>query len=171
MVRQFSPPTSEQEEVIRSYQARGAQLTRITETVSMLSADGVDPVLVSVKAADPNVYPFYGAVKLEPPMRLPNALTPDTIAISDDLVARLDLKLGARLRLGSADFRTSATVRTEPDRMSIGRRQSDPWRSGAAPRSASNHNDRFHRSSCSRSARTWAPFRGPRFPHRSSHFG
>lgn len=118
MVRQFSPATAEQEAELSKYISRGARLTRIAETVSMMSpAGGGDPVLVSVKAVDPAVYPFYGTVKLDPPQPLAQALSAGTIAISDDLVVRLNLKTGDRLRLGTAEFRVSAIVRTEPDRM------------------------------------------------------
>ncbi|MCC7157797.1 MAG: FtsX-like permease family protein [Bryobacterales bacterium] len=118
MVRQFAVATPEQEATLKSYTDRGAKLTQIIETVSMLSpADGGDPVLVSVKAVDPNAYPFYGEVKLDPAIPLREALTPETIAISDDLVVRLDLKQGGRVRLGTAEFRIAAIVRTEPDRM------------------------------------------------------
>ena len=43
----------------------------VTETLSMVSSGTVaNPVLVSIKAVDPQVYPFYGAVKLDPPASL-----------------------------------------------------------------------------------------------------
>src|SRR5579871_5423207 len=56
----------------------GLRATWSTETVSMASAppDPV-PVLVSLKAIDPNEYPYYGTALLEPQMPLQQALTGD----------------------------------------------------------------------------------------------
>lgn len=117
-VRQFSAPSDAQLAALDPWIRRGVRLTRITETVSMMAAaDGSAPVLVSVKAVDPRAYPFYGAVKLEPARPLAQALTPATIAVSDDLLVRLNLSSGAAIRLGSADFRVGGVVRLEPDRM------------------------------------------------------
>ena len=119
-IRQFSPASPEQQKVLDGFVQRGAQVTHITETVSMMSADGsgnTPPVLVSVKAIDPAVYPFYGRVKLDPDKPLRAVLRSDSIAISDDLVVRLNLSVGSRVKLGSEQFTVAAVVRTEPDRM------------------------------------------------------
>jgi putative ABC transport system permease protein len=83
----------------------------------MMAADGATPVLVSVKAVDSRVYPFYGTVKLDPARPLSEALTPAIIAVSDDLLVRFNLSSGAAIRLGSADFTVGGVVRLEPDRM------------------------------------------------------
>ena len=118
LIRQFAAPTEEQEKVIAQWERRGARLSRITETVSMLSAGEQDPpVLVSVKAVDPSTYPWYGRVRLEPDAPLAEALTAETIAVSDDLMLRLNLEPGSRVRLGDAEFRVWGIVRLEPDRM------------------------------------------------------
>ncbi|MGJ5814074.1 ABC transporter permease [Paludibaculum fermentans] len=116
-IRQFMPFTPAQDSEIQSWLKRGAQLTRITETVSMLSAEGATPALVSVKAVDPQVYPYYGKVRLDPDQPLSKALTPDTIAVSDDLLLRLNLSVGSTVKLGEAQFRVCGVVRMEPDRM------------------------------------------------------
>lgn len=116
-IRQFMPFTPAQDTEIQSWLKRGAQLTRITETVSMLSAEGASPALVSVKAVDPNVYPYYGKVRLDPDQPLAQALTPDTVAVSDDLLLRLNLSVGSMVKLGEAQFRVCGVVRMEPDRM------------------------------------------------------
>lgn len=118
LIRQFATPTEEQERVITQWERRGARLSRITETVSMMSGAGdAPPVLVSVKAVDPSTYPWYGRVRLEPDAPLATALGPDTIAVSDDLMLRLNLEPGSRVRLGEAEFRVWGVVRLEPDRM------------------------------------------------------
>lgn len=118
-IRQFNPPTPEQEAAIGRYIAQGAVVTRITETVSMMDKEGstAPPLLVSVKAVDPQAYPFYGKFELDPPARLNDALTAETIAISDDLAVRMDLAHGSIVRLGGQPFRVAGVVKSEPDRM------------------------------------------------------
>src|ERR1043166_6582749 len=66
--RLFAQPSENQMAAIRSLEARGVRDTQITETVTMVASEAVpEPVLVSIKAVDPGVYPFYGTVKLNPP--------------------------------------------------------------------------------------------------------
>ena len=73
---------------------------------------------MSVKAVDPARYPFYGKVKLDPPRPLSDVLTRGHVAISDDLLMRLNVKSAtAEVGLGGQPFRIAAIVRTEPDRM------------------------------------------------------
>lgn len=117
-IRQFQEATPEQEALLERYQAGGSVLTTVTETVSMMSAvEGTPPVLVSVKAVDPAVYPFYGKVKLSPEGDLRTALADDAVAVSEDLVVRLGLEVGGQVRLGSESFKVAAVVLMEPDRM------------------------------------------------------
>ncbi len=115
-VRSFNLATADQIKAMDALE--NIRRTWITETVSMLSTPTSSvPVLVSIKAVDPQVYPFYGEFQLDPPRSLKDTLSPDTIAVSDDLLVRLDLKLGDSVTLGSADFRIAAIVTVEPDRM------------------------------------------------------
>ena len=119
MVRVFELPSPEQQQLFDSLELRGARRTGITETVSMITAGDDDPpMFCGIKAVDPAAYPFYGEVKLEPAARLRDVLTPDSIAISDDVFTRIPrLKVGSTVRLGEADFRIAAILRSEPDRM------------------------------------------------------
>ncbi|HEV2691237.1 MAG TPA: FtsX-like permease family protein, partial [Bryobacteraceae bacterium] len=71
----------------------------------------------SIKAVDPHVYPFYGEIKLQPAAPLSTALTADTVAVSDDILLRLNLKAGDTLLLGGKSFRIAGQVTFEPDRM------------------------------------------------------
>src|SRR5262249_57031627 len=75
-------------------------------------------VLISVKAVDPKVYPFYGNLKLNPPASLQDALNPNSIVVSNDLLLRLKVNVGDTVRAGGQEFRIAALVETEPDRMS-----------------------------------------------------
>ncbi|MCZ2156047.1 MAG: ABC transporter permease [Bryobacterales bacterium] len=117
-VRDFRLPTKAQTAVLEDLQKQGIEVTWVTESVSMLSA-GPDstPLLVSVKAVDPNAYPFYGDFRINPPAKLKDVLDADHVLVADDLRIRLNLNVGSKLRLGAADFRVAGTVENEPDRM------------------------------------------------------
>src|SRR5579862_8097056 len=117
-VRFFGVASPEQAAAMETLERSGVRRTWITETLSMVSSGPVaNPLLVSIKAVDPTVYPFYGAVKLDPPGALSEKLTADTVAVSEDLLLRLKIHVGDSVRLGGQDFRIVAVVTTEPDRM------------------------------------------------------
>lgn len=117
-VRTFEPPSPAQEAVMADLARRGVVRTRIVETVSMVSTPGGgDPLLVSVKAVDPAFYPFYGQVRLSSADSLGHALTPETVAASEDLLLRLGVQPGGAVHLGEQDYRVAAAVTLEPDRM------------------------------------------------------
>ena len=116
--RVFGLPTAEQQVVLDDLSRRGVRRTWITETVTMAASEhAADPVLISVKAVDPHAYPFYGVVKLEPPAPFRDALDAHSVAVSDDLLLRLNVKAGDMLRIGGQDFRIAGVVEAEPDRM------------------------------------------------------
>lgn len=116
-VRQFGDATKPQIQEMDKWIAKGARLSHITETVSMMAREGESPVLVSVKALDPLTYPWYGKVELEPAAPLAQVLNKDTIAVSDDLSLRLNLKVGSAVKLGAAEYAVCGVVKMEPDRM------------------------------------------------------
>jgi putative ABC transport system permease protein len=117
-LRVFALPTDDQQKILDDLTRRGVQRTWITETLSMASA-GSDraPMLVSIKAVDPTVYPFYGEIKLDPPAKLSQALTAGNIAVSDDVLLRLGLKIGDSVQIGGHPFKIIGQVTYEPDRM------------------------------------------------------
>ncbi len=116
-LQQLSP--DEQRSIDQLRDSQGLQTTTVVESISMASSPGrPDPVLVSVKAVDPAVYPFYGSVDLAPAQSLRSALTPATVAVGDDLLMRMNLHVGDPLKLGNQTFRIAATVENEPDRLS-----------------------------------------------------
>lgn len=120
MVRVFALPTPAQTAVMDSLSKQGVDRTWITETLTMAAAPNPDaaPVLVSVKAVDTAKYPFYGKVKLDPPGLIATRLTLETVAVSRDLLLRLNAKVGDLLRIGGQDFTIAGMVESEPDRMS-----------------------------------------------------
>ena len=94
---------------------RGVEHTLITETISMASSaqaapnsDAATPVLVSIKAVDPSKYPYYGAVKLDPPMALARrACSPTRWSSAQDVLIRLNAKVGDTLRVGTGRISAS----------------------------------------------------------------
>src|SRR5882672_9863069 len=65
--RMFQQPTPEEQKGLAAIEAESIQMTPVTELLSMASsAKTLDPLLVSLKAVDPAMYPFYGEVQLQP---------------------------------------------------------------------------------------------------------
>ena len=117
--RMFQQPTPEQQKGLDEIAASGVEITPVTELLSMASSPKtLDPLLVSMKAVDPAMYPFYGEVELAPAAPLKTVLTPDTVAVADDLLVRLNLKVGDQLKIGTQLFRIASVVVNEPDRLS-----------------------------------------------------
>ena len=117
--KMFQQPTPEQQKSLDQLGANGIQTTTVTEMLSMASSPkSSDPILVSLKAVDPALYPFYGQVELAPASGLPSALGPHSIAVGDDLLLRLNLRVGDDLKVGGQLFYIAATVVDEPDRLS-----------------------------------------------------
>jgi putative ABC transport system permease protein len=117
-VRTFQLPTDDQTAAMNRLERRGIERTQVTETLTMASPPNeAAPLLISVKAVDPAVYPFYGTVKFNPPMDVQTALKPDTVAVSDGVLLRLNAHVGDTIRIGGQPFRISAEVTNEPDRM------------------------------------------------------
>jgi len=119
--RMFRQPTEDEEKELNAMAAHGIQRTEVTDTVSMVSSPG-DPVplLVSLKAVDPQRYPFYGTVDLAPVGDLRQVLTDATVVVAEDLLIRLHTQVGASLKIGDSTFRIAAILVREPDRMSSG---------------------------------------------------
>ncbi len=119
--RMFRQPTKGEEQELNGMAAHGIQRTEVTDTVSMVSSPG-DPVplLVSLKAVDPQRYPFYGTVDLQPAGDLRQVLTDATVVVAEDLLIRLHTQVGASLKIGDSTFRIAAILVREPDRMSSG---------------------------------------------------
>ena len=82
------------------------------------SGDAAERGLTQVKAVD-DAYPLLGTVELDPAMSLEMALagdgtTPGAV-MAPALIARLDMAIGDRFRLGAQEFVLKATLLREPD--------------------------------------------------------
>ncbi len=97
----------------------GIRSTWVTDTISMVSVPSAPvPILVSLKAVDPAEYPFYGTAELEPSMPLAQALEGDSAVVADEFLIRLNAHVGDTVRLGGRNFRITAALEQEPDRIS-----------------------------------------------------
>jgi putative ABC transport system permease protein len=94
-----------------------ARASAISDTVRMRAmAVAGERALVELKAVDA-AYPLLGAVTLDPPMPLSEALTGAGAVADAALLARLGLAPGDEIALGEARFTVRATIRREPDRL------------------------------------------------------
>src|SRR5258708_6631147 len=79
--------------------------------------------LVELKAVDGN-YPMLGEVTLDPKIPLADLLSERDgafgAAVDSTLLARLDLKIGDRVTIGSATFQIRSVVGAEPDKLAGG---------------------------------------------------
>src|SRR5579871_5349197 len=117
-VRTFQLPSPAQADEMNALAKRGIERTQVTETLTMASPPSdAPPLLISIKAVDPAVYPFYGTLQFNPPMSVPAALQPDTCVVSDGVLLRLGAKIGDTIRIGGQPFRIVAEVTKEPDKM------------------------------------------------------
>lgn len=111
-------PNQDELAALEDLGAQGATITPITELMTMVGGEALSrPLPVNLKAIDPERYPFYGEVELAPAGPLQDALHGDAIVASQDLLIRLGAEVGDEVRVGESDFRITAVVRTEPDRM------------------------------------------------------
>ncbi|HUN41624.1 MAG TPA: FtsX-like permease family protein [Acetobacteraceae bacterium] len=98
--------------------ARGARLSDVVQMRSMLVAPSGERQLIELKAVDP-AWPLVGAPVLAPAMPIAAALAPHNGQyglVAEQLVLdRLRLRVGDTVRLGTAIFRISAVLVSEPD--------------------------------------------------------
>jgi putative ABC transport system permease protein len=120
-VRFSSLPPPKEIETLESLTTRGAQLSRTTETLSMVSSSKTPtPVLSEVRAVDPQAYPFYGTVELESTAPLRKALEDDAAVVSRDLLVRTGCLPGDKIQIGASQFRIAAILKSEPDQIAFG---------------------------------------------------
>ncbi|MFN7939324.1 MAG: FtsX-like permease family protein [Bryobacteraceae bacterium] len=108
-------------EVFRQLDAmRGPDVewTWVTWTLSMARSDSApDAVLSVVKVVDPEMYPLYPGIALDPPRELAAVLEEDSIVASAEVMERLQVRVGDRIQLAGRPFRIAAMLRSEADRL------------------------------------------------------
>ncbi len=102
--------------------SRGALSVAATLRAMARAGDG-RLALVELKAVD-GAYPMLGELALEPTMPVADLLAERDgafgAAADSTLLARLDLKLGDRVSVGSANFQIRSVVNAEPDKLAGG---------------------------------------------------
>ena len=107
-----------------------AKYGRVTEVISMRgmayalkNGKEDERQLVELKAID-KLYPLYGNVGLSPNLKLSDALKCETdicgAVAEQTLLDRLHLSRGGLMRIGTQNFRVTAVLANEPDRISGG---------------------------------------------------
>lgn len=94
------------------------QWTRITESLSMVAAPATGtagaPVLTTLKAVDPRLYPMAGSVSSQPAGGV-RGLDDGSVLASRDLLLRLGRGAGQTLTIGGKPFRIGGVLVSEPD--------------------------------------------------------
>lgn len=106
-----------------SYLAARGRVSDVATLRAMARAPDGDATLIDIKAVDRS-YPLSGTVTLDPPMSLSAALAPREgvfgIAADAALLARLGLRLGDQVAIGTARFSLRAVLLSEPDKLASG---------------------------------------------------
>lgn len=122
--RIFHEPTPEElgkVDTLQKQDGNPIRTTWVTETISMAWMQQAQaPLLVSLKAVDPNQYPYYGTAELEPQISLTQALAGDSAVVADEFLIRMDAQVGDSLRLGQKTLKITAVLKQEPDRITSG---------------------------------------------------
>jgi putative ABC transport system permease protein len=97
--------------------ASGIEWTFVTWVQTRAASDRApDPALITVKAVDPAAYPYYGVIQLKPRQTLGDALDAESVAVSGDVLSRLQVRVGDHILIGGESFRIAALIEAEPDR-------------------------------------------------------
>jgi putative ABC transport system permease protein len=114
--RGFTPPQ-------RAFLERAGRVGEIALLRAMARSAAGEAALIEIKSVD-SAYPLAGAVALEPPQPLAEALASRDgvpgVAADATLIARLDLKIGDRLTIGAGAFELRAELVSEPDTLAAG---------------------------------------------------
>jgi putative ABC transport system permease protein len=104
----------------------GADRTGVLELPSVVSVPGSDgvggapgPSLLCELKAVGRGYPYYGVVATEPVRPLTELLDGDHAVVGPELLTRLGVSVGGRLRIGEELYTISGTITEEPDRLEV----------------------------------------------------
>jgi putative ABC transport system permease protein len=105
-------PAAELERIVPA----GGQLSGQVRLNTLAAAPDGRTVSVNLKAVD-SAYPLVGAVVLDPPLPLGEALADGGGVAEPALLARLGLGVGDRVRVGETEIEIRSVLRREPDRI------------------------------------------------------
>ena len=99
--------------------AHAERVSAVRELRAMARPAAGDATLVELKAVD-DVYPLYGAMKLDPAIDIRTALAPvggvPGAVVEPEFLQRTGAKVGDRVAVGTTTFVVRATIVEEPDR-------------------------------------------------------
>lgn len=93
-----------------------ARISTVVHTTALVATPEGRRLAVALKAVD-EAWPLLGAVELDPPIPLAEALVRSGTVVAPDLLSRLGVRVGDRLRLGALELEIRGVVRREPDRL------------------------------------------------------
>jgi putative ABC transport system permease protein len=115
----LEPLDVNQAQALDGAKTRGIRWTVVTMASTMASSDqAADPEFISVKAVDPDAYPFYGEIVLNPRQPLRAALHENTAAVSQEVLERLQVNLGDTILIAGKPFQIAARIDSDPARFS-----------------------------------------------------
>lgn len=94
----------------------GARVSTTVRTTTIVTAPSGRRLAVSLKAVD-EAWPLVGAVALEPPLAVGEALAGSGAVVEETILARAGVAVGEALRLGETDVTVTAVLVREPDRL------------------------------------------------------
>ncbi|HEY8067213.1 MAG TPA: FtsX-like permease family protein [Methylosinus sp.] len=107
----------------REFFERYGRVCEIALMRAMARSPGGEATLIEIKAVD-SAYPGAGAAELAPPQPLAEALRQREggfgLVADSTLIARLDLKIGDHVTIGSGSFTLTAELASEPDKLAGG---------------------------------------------------
>ena len=108
------------EQIPGASQSEVRELPSVVSVPSSGSPEGSPgaSLLVELKSVEVG-YPYYGDVETDPPRPLAELLDERTVLVGPELLSRLDLSVGDKLKIGAASFTISGTISREPDRLGV----------------------------------------------------
>jgi len=102
----------------RIYVASKGQVTEAANMRAMARLpDGSDQSLIELKAVDDR-WPLVGSLITQPSEIMAKVQSGSFIVVDEILLARLDLKIGDKIRIGNGEFELAGFIVNEPDRVS-----------------------------------------------------
>ncbi|HEU4369786.1 MAG TPA: FtsX-like permease family protein [Methylomirabilota bacterium] len=115
-LRAARPLPPEAETAVDRFRREGARVVGVRELVGMARGEGAGgSVLVELKAPEAG-YPLYGRLATTPAAPLASLLEGDGAVVQQELLDRLGVAPGDRIRLGEVTLTVRGVVEAEPDR-------------------------------------------------------
>lgn len=109
-----------QSQLVTDLEREGVDSTMTIEAVAQATSERVpSPQVVMARVVDPRKYPYYGLVRFSPDLECSRALSDDAVAVSEELMERLEARVGGRIEVNGAPLTVSAVIRSVPDQLAL----------------------------------------------------